>query len=196
MPYVFQTKDRNGKPHPRYRFQYTDWEKRRRTALGTTGRSSTEKLALHVQTEQDAIRRGWKPAPKPSDTPRAAGSVIAEYLDWGRSQGGRGGHAWGVTHARMRKAHLKWWKDTLGLETLGDLTGSLPEVEKALRDLESDGKSGKTLQNYAESLAAFCDWSVSRGYLESDPLGELSKFDTSPRTRRRAMTGDEIIRLL
>jgi integrase len=96
----------------------------------------------------------------------------------------------------MRKAHLKWWKDTLDLETLGDLTGSLPEVEKALRDLESDGKSGKTLQNYSESLAAFCDWSVSRGYLESDPLGELAKFDTSPRTKRRAMTGDEMIRLL
>jgi integrase len=96
----------------------------------------------------------------------------------------------------MRKAHLKWWKDTLGLETLGDLIGSLPEVEKALRELESDGKSGKTVQNRAEALAAFCDWSVSRGYLESDPLGDLAAFDTSPRTRRRAMTGDEISRLL
>ena len=35
----------------------------------------TEKLATSVQAEQDAIRKGWRPAPKVSDTPRPVAEV-------------------------------------------------------------------------------------------------------------------------
>ena len=194
MAHVFQT-FKGTKPHPRWRFRYTDWQGQRRSATGTTSRAETEKLALHVQSNQDAIRKGWRPPPKTSDKPREFSDVAAEYLAWGNSQGGRGGRPWGKTHARMRTAFLEWWRERLGLEMLADLVGLLPRVEKALRALETQGRSGKTLQNYSDGLAAFCDWCVSRGYLESDPLSGLAPFDTTPKTRRRAMTREEIQKL-
>ena len=58
------------------------------------------------------------------------------------------------------------------------------------------GRTGKTLANYAEAIGAFCAWCVKRGYLASDPLKSLGRFDTTPRTQRRALTADEISCLL
>jgi integrase len=76
------------------------------------------------------------------------------------------------------------------------LQDSLPRVESALRELYADGQAGKTIANYAESLAAFCDWAVERGYLGTDPLKKLKNFDTTPQETRRVMTPEEIQRLL
>ena len=96
----------------------------------------------------------------------------------------------------MRQSLLGWWQNKLGLITLADLDGILPRVEEELRDLQRQGRAGKTLANYAEALGAFCDWCVQRGYLASDPLKALAPFDTTPTTTRRALSGEEIGRLL
>ena len=197
MPYLFQSKRKGGSARNlRWRFQYTDWRGKRRSGTGTTSRAETEKLALRVQAEQDAIRRGWKPAPKSSDRARAFDEVVEEYLAWGESQGGRNGHPWAEVHARMRRSHLAWWKRRLNLSVLSDLTDALGRVEKALRDVEAAGRTGKTVQNYAEALAALCDWCVSREYLDGDPLRKLGAYNTTPRTKRRAMSGEEVAKLL
>jgi len=37
---------------------------------------------------------------------------------------------------------------------------------------------------------------VSRSYLDTDPLAKMSRFNTTPRTKRRAMTAEEIAQLL
>lgn len=65
-----------------------------------------------------------------------------------------------------------------------------------MRALQKKGRAGKTLTNYAEAIGALCDWCVKRGYLDSDPLKSLAKFDITPRSQRRALTADEINRLL
>ncbi|NOZ23896.1 MAG: site-specific integrase, partial [Planctomycetes bacterium] len=122
--------------------------------------------------------------------------VAAEYMEWGESQGGRGGRSWSKTHARMRRSHLTWWKKRLGLRTLADVDGILSRVEKALRELGDKGRSGKTLNSYADSLKSFCNWCVSRGYLMEDPLADFEPFDKTPQSIRRAMTRDEIHALL
>ena len=77
-----------------------------------------------------------------------------------------------------------------------DLYDSLPRVEAALRELHAEGRAGKTLSNYAEALAAFCDWALERGYLNTDPLKKFKDFDTTPEETRRAMTHEEMQRLL
>lgn len=97
---------------------------------------------------------------------------------------------------RNRRTHLEWWQDQLGIESRADLEGILPRVEEALRALQARGRAGKTLANYAEALAAFCDWCVQRGYVVLDPLQALGTFDTTPRSQRRAMTAEEIATLL
>lgn len=82
------------------------------------------------------------------------------------------------------------------LEHVSDLEGALACVEAVLRELRADGRAGKTVSNYAEALAAFCDWCVERAYFVSDPLKNLRGFDTTPQTQRRAITTDEVRRLL
>jgi integrase len=79
---------------------------------------------------------------------------------------------------------------------VADLGNALARVESALRELHREGLAGKTISNYAEALAAFCDWCVERGYLNRDPLEKLKGFDTTPKTLRRAMTIAEIRKLL
>jgi len=45
-------------------------------------------------------------------------------------------------------------------------------------------------------LRAFCSWCVERGYLDGNPIDGLALFDATPGTQRRAMTPDEIAKLL
>ena len=64
-----------------------------------------------------------------------------------------------------------------------------------MRKLQEKGKSGKTLAGYREGPMAFCDWAVKRGYLSENPLKNSVGFDTTPKSRRRAMTLEEIAAL-
>jgi site-specific recombinase XerC len=98
----------------------------------------------------------------------------------------------------MRRSLLTWWQEKLGLSVLADLKSILPEVEQALQALQAKGRTGKTLTSYVDSLVAFCRWCAtkSRGYLKENPLEGIGRFDTTPRTRRRAMTAEEIQKLL
>lgn len=164
--------------------------------------ADTKRRALQAAQDKEAehrqIRNGFRPPPGTADRnmKRSFESVVDEYLEWGEAQGGRGGRPWGKTHARNRRTHLAWWQGQLGFESLGDVKGCLPRVERALRQLQRVGRAGKTLNNYAEALAALCDWCKQRGYLDHDPLEGFARFDGSPQTLRRAMSAEEIAQLL
>jgi len=198
MAHVFQTFTRDGRPHPRWRYQFTNWQGRRRTATGTESESDTRRKAAAVEAEHYEIRKGFRPAPNSAQRhardPIAA--VMNEYLSWGASQGGKAGRPWSAVHAAMRKRHLAWWKSELRLEALSDLNAALPRVEHSLRTLQAADAAGKTLQNTAESLKAFCAWCVHRNYLDHNPLTGLAAFDTTPRTVRRALTFEEAAKLM
>lgn len=199
MAYVFQTINKaSGKPHPKWRFQYTDYRGVRRTGTGLTSRIETEKLANKVESEHDEIRKGYRPAPSQADRRKneSFSSVAAEYLAWGRSQGGRGGRPWGAVHERKRTSLLAWWERELELEVIGDLNNSLDKAERRLRGLQQGARSGKTLQHYAETLHSFCVWCVTRGYLSENPVKNLKSFDITPRSMRRSVTPEEISKLL
>jgi integrase len=205
MPYIFL--DTRKKPHI-YRFQYTDHKGRRRSGTGTTSKSETEKIASIAQAKERAIQKRWANAPKSSDTHRDVAKVIDEYLAWGKAQGGHGGRPWSGEHSLHKQRRLTFWRQRLGLESPQDI--SLPKVEEALRELQKNGRvnkrpfgtkvspplSGKSLQNYCEALHSFCLWAKGRGYLEADPLEGLASFDTTPRTVRRALTVEEIQKIL
>jgi len=197
MAYVFRTFDKDGKPHRRWRFQYTDASKQRHTATGTASKSETERIAQRIEDKQLDIRKGYCPAPDPAARHRTRpyAEVTAEYQKHGESLGGRGGRPWAPQHARLRRATLAWWGKRLGLETLADLEGVQPQAEAALRELQNQGRTGKTLRSYAEALSAFCHWAAERAYLRESPVKNLGHYDITPRTRRRAMTRGEIARL-
>jgi len=187
---------RDGKPRRFYEGWYRDWRGDRKYFTGTSNKKETEAMADKFEEEHRRMRLGYAPPPTISEEERAFREVVEEYLAWGNTHGGRGGHPWGAVHARMRKTYLEFWEGQLEVQKLGDLGGALPRVEKVLQALHNDGKTGKTLTNYAEGIAAFCDWCVKRGYLHADPLKLLGAFDITPKTSRRALTSEELHNLL
>ena len=181
----------------KYHAWFTDMAGKRTYFVGTRSRPETLRMAQRFEDEHRQIRLGYRPPPRSSDRhqTRPVADVVQEYLAWGQLQGGRQGYPWSATHLRSRRRHLPWWQQTLGLTVLGDLHDILPQVEAAVQRL-SQGHSSKTVTNYVESLAAFCDWCVTHQYLATDPLQALGRFATTPQTHRRAMTVGEIQRLL
>jgi integrase len=194
MAGVRKTANKGGKFHG----WFTDATGKRKFFTGTRSRAETLRIAERLEDDHRQVRLGYRPAPHSAAKHRNSlvGDAKREYLAWGESQGGRGGKPWGATHARNRRSQLGWWQEQLGLETLADLDGILPRVEQALREMQSLGRAGKTLANYADTLSAFCGWCKQRGYLAEDPLDGLAAFDTTPQTQRRAITAEEITRLL
>ena len=161
------------------------------------------------ERKERLIRSGDIPRPKPSDKPRLICEVIEEYLAWGSSQGGHGGRPWSTDHTRHQVSRLRYWQQRLNVNYIADI--SLPQVENALQELQHKGRvsegwrnrkvnarplRGKTLQEYAATLKSLCVWAKSRNYLAVDPLEELAEFDTTPGFVRRAITADEINRIL
>ena len=180
-----------------YEGWYRDAEGQRRFFTGTASKRETLLLAQKKEDLEREVKVGLRPAPSKADQQRrtAFDVVKDEYLAWGASQGGRRGMPWGATHLRNRRAHLAKWQEWLDLRTLQDLEGCLAPVEKRIRLLQEEGKSGKGIQNVVEALAAFCDWAVRRDYLAADPLRHLSRIDTTPATTRRCLSAEELGRL-
>jgi len=188
------------KPQPNGKFcaWFIDMKGRQKFFAGTRSKSETLRIAERLEDEHRQIRLGYRPVPSSAEkhAKRSIGEVIDEFLAWGQAQGGIGGRPWGTGHARMREAHLTWWKNRLGLNTLADVPDVLARAEAALRELQEAGLSGKTLQNYRDALGTFCSWAVKRGYLDKNPIAGSGGFDITPRRRRRALTLDEIHGLL
>ncbi len=182
----------------KYQGWFTDHTGRRQFFTGTRSRAETFRMARRLEDEHRQIRLGYRPPPRSADkhAARAFADVADEYLAWGLAQGGRGGRPWGSEHAYMRGWLLSWWADRLNIGTLADLPGVLPRVEAALRELQEQGRAGKTLCNYSEGLRAFCIWCAKRGYLAENPLSSLGGFAKTPTIQRRALTNAEIRQLL
>lgn len=151
-----------------------------------------------LEDEHKQIRLGYRPAPKSAEKHRNKpfAETAAEYVAWGKMQGGRRGGAWGKVHAAKKERHLRLWRETLELETLGDLDGILPRVEAVLREMNEQNRAGRTIRNIADAMTTFCNWCVVRGYLLENPLADLGKIDTTPISERRALTLEEIRELL
>jgi len=182
----------------KYQGWFVDMNGKQKFFTGTTNKRETLDIARRLEDEHRQIRLGYREAPKSSDQHkhRAFSEVAGEYLAWGASCGGRRGFPWSKVNAKRRESHLRFYQEKLGLETLGDVEDILPRVEVLLREMQAKGRTGKTLQDYVESIKAFCNWCVYRCYLDNNPVQRLANYDTTPRTTRRAMTEDEISRLL
>lgn len=153
-------------------------------------------MARETENRHRLIRLGHLPPPEESRRPRPFPEVVAEYVAWGRSEGGLRGRPWAKAHAQKVRQHLAFWERELDLRDIYDLEQCLPRVEKALRALQAEGRSGKTLKHYGDTLRALCAWCVDREYLAHHPLAKLKRHDDRPKTTRRAMTREEIRRLL
>jgi len=193
MPHLYL--DRRKNP-PIWRFQIWTSAGVRKSFTGTTSKRETTEMAIRRQAYEKELSEGIREKPAHDLCLRPYKEVLEEYLAWGSAQGGRGGRPWGKVTTRNKKRYMHWWGKALTLSTMQELGGSLARVEKALRTLRSEKKSGKTLFHYTAALRTFICWAIEREYLEKNPLRKMTKFDHAPQTQRRAMTADEIKRLL
>ncbi len=182
----------------KYQGWFLDFRGKRKFFSGTHSRRETLQLARHMEDEQTQIRLGCRPQPNSAAKhgTRLWTEVLEEYLAWGKAQGGRNGRPWSEKYAARTKQRLAWWQKRLELEVLADLGGILPKVEKNLRDVIGKGRTGKTVNEHGAMLSTFCNWAVKRGYLLENPLKNLVAFKSTARFVRRALTIDEIQRLL
>ena len=190
----------DGKPVmlPKWRTVIVDHKGIRRTLTLATNKQQAQKQADILEQREREIKMGIRAVPTPQDKnqSRPFEDVFAEYMAWGRAQGGRKGMPWDEEHAYKKERDIFFWRDALGLKLLGDLYGVLPKVEERCRAMLESGNTGKTVANKVLNLRSMILWCKKRKYLTEDPLEELAKFDTTPRTVRRAMTPDELKQLL
>ena len=199
MAGIRQTFDKDGTPHPKWRYWYKNWQGERVWETGTEDPKRTQRVAVSIEADHARIREdvalGRREPPTSADIakPRPIQKIFDEYLAWGKAQGGHGGRAWSAIHYAMRKRHMKFWTDQLGLKSMIDI--SLSRVELVARDLLKK-KTGKTAQLHVESIKSFVIWSKKRGYLEKNILEGIGHIDTTPASPRRALTQEEFEVLL
>jgi integrase len=156
------------------------------------------------EAEHNLIRVGARPKPKSAGKPQLLIDVTTEYMTWGRAQGGHGGRPWSPVHASHRKTHLDFWSERLGSIAIQEIT--MNRVEAVLRDLKAKGRTpknrkkavpmtGKSLNAYAESIKALCEWAKDRNYLYENPLDRLKRYNEAPALERRALSVEELRRV-
>jgi integrase len=168
------------------------------TLSHTATRREVLDAAHTLEVEHAQIRQGVRARPDQQSAilARPIGEVIAEYLAWGAFQGAHGGRSWTPKHQRTRAAQLAWWQARLHLHVLADCLGILSSIERGLHTLTREGYASQSVKHYLASISAFCRWCARRNYLPLDPLTHRTPVQVTPRRKRRALTLDEIHRLL
>jgi hypothetical protein len=113
---------------------------------------------------------------------------IAEYLAWGRVQGGKRGLPWGEGHERHQADHLRHWVEVLKLKTLSDVRQG--PFDQAVARL-AERFAPNTVNHYANALSGICSWAERSGYLPSSPI-RFRALDKTPKSPRGAFTLDEL----
>lgn len=164
---------------------------------GTRSRRESYNWAMMLEARERAIRLGIIPAPSGEEIHRddPIEGVITEYLDWGRSQGGLRKRGWSSKHEKTKRTHLAYWVEALQLRILGDLRNRLADAEACVRELKEQW-TNKTCNEYINALTSWCSWCDKRGYLDDNPFMDLELLDGEPEFERRALTVEEIGRLL
>ena len=180
-----------------WRIWYIDRAGKQKFAKGTRNKRESHQWAKALELRERGMNLGIYAEPTGEELHRdePIDDIVSAYMAWGEAQGGLIGGAWSATHASEKRAKLAYWKEKLRLETVGDLQGKLPVAEACLRELKP-GRTNKTLNGYVDALKSLCAWCVERDYLSDNPFRHLRLFDGRPVVERRALTVEEVARLL
>ena len=192
--------DKQGQPamHPKWRTTIFDHTGVRKTFTLTTNKLQSQKQADMIEMREREIKNGLRAAPekKPEKVERLFDDVFAEYMAWGRAQGGKRNMPWDDEHAYKKEREITAWQEALKLKDIADAENILTKVEAECRRMLEKGNTGKTVTNKVQHLRALFLWCKKRKYLVENPLQMLGKFDTEPTFVRRAMTIEEYYGLM
>ena len=184
---------RNGKPSKKWFIGYCDHEGRRRETVGTTDKTTTERIAARLEAEADLRRRG--------------------IIDPTEEKFCENGKLRIDSHLDAFEAHLESKGDTpkyvdatisccrsvieaCGFQVLADLDAG--KIAMLIQDLRRQGCGMTAINARLTAIKGFSRWLWRTDRLRSDGLKIISKLNarTDRRHRRRALTEDEIGRLL
>ena len=177
----------------------------RKVRTGCTTRDGALAKLRELEQRAEKVRSGLVTAAEDAVVDRQQTPLadhVEAYLDHLRIKRGKGAkprvsprHVANVQHQLRRVV-----KDC-GLDRLADLTREAVErwvAGQLDRDDPGDGLSMRTINAHLASVIAFANWCVETRRLVANPLSHMRKLDESsdPRHKRRALTEDEINRLL
>src|SRR5262249_6015885 len=94
------------------------------------------------------------------------------------------------------KRYLQRLAEACSFGALSDLRREA--LERWLAARSQEGMSARTRNAYRNAIVSFCNWCVATDRLASNPLGAVPKANekADPRRQRRALTEEELTRLL
>lgn len=171
------------KPGGAWQIEYTDeQDRRRRVSSGTNDRRLAQQIAAKL--EREAVeRKAGLTAPTASREP--IGELIAAYVADLRRQGRSPKYVLSRERILARLAKLAGWAKAADLKPTS-LTRALASIAGA----------GRTLNWYRDGAVWFATWLVRTGRLGTNPLVQIRRGREMRTYRRRALTKDELNKLL
>jgi len=168
--------------------EYTDAGGRQRSAGGYTDKLATSEKASKIEKAVARQREGIFGA----DVSHADTSVEKHVAAWvaDLKRAGRSSEYTRKVEARVERMRkeLTWGKPS---------SIRADKVTEWIAGLQRSGASDRTVNHFVEAAVAFCNWTVSQGRMETNPLRQVSKAETpEPKRQRRALTLDELERLV
>lgn len=161
---------------------------------GTTDKRAAERLAAKLEADA-MLRREGVVDPRADQFCVAARKPLLDHIeDFVRFIRNKGNTD---KHADDRCAQLRRLVEAMRADRLADLTPG--RVQGALAELRTSRPlSLRTLNRYAVAMKSLTGWLVRERRLSSDPLVGMAGFnaETDRRHERRALTSDEIERLV
>ena len=162
-------------------------------ATGCRDETAARQVLMDLEKRADKVRSGYRTAAEDAvvdhlGTPLA--EHVAAYLVHLEAEGTTPEHRGNVQRCWNRIAN------DCGFSKLGDLKRDAFEGWLVLKTQE--GMGARTRNLHRASAVAFCNWCVVTERLMGNPFAKVKKAaeDADPRRKRRALTEDELTRLL
>jgi site-specific recombinase XerD len=157
---------------------------RRRVAISRNKKIALEALR-EAERKRDRIRAGLE-AICPSDV--TVDEVFGPFVEFLRGEGLAPGTV------RIYERKIPQFVAHIGAKRIADIT--LEEADRYKAERRAQGISGRTVNITLGAVRRMLDWAVERNKLAINPLARLSPAKDPPRIERRALSRDEVRRLL
>jgi integrase len=186
-----KTRDK-GRKNAAWHVNYTDHLGKRRTVKGFTDRRATEQMAAKLDHEVMLRKRGLIDPEKERELELRSSALEKHLKEFEKGLSDNTPKYIKQTMNRIRRV-IKGCK----FETISDI--KLDSVESFVRDFCEEEKLGRrTYNHYIQAVDGFCNWMVLTRRVGMNPLLGLERLnaDVDIRHKRRALSGDEVAKLI
>lgn len=182
-----------------YTIQYRDAAGKIRRVKGYTDRAATVQLAARLERAQARGEEGLID-PYKAHKQSALSEHISAYIADLRTEGRDNKYIENMQHRLDRLASECGWKALPDIEPNSFIKWREREARRKDKRKHAcnsgHGASATTLNQYLDSVRAFLNWCKRTNRIGSNPLADVGKVDGVKVRKRRALTDDEVTRLL